>query len=279
MARDDERLNRTFWETTSAEYQTEHADELEAAPLAWGTWRMPESDVGALGDLSGARRARARVRWWAVVDRARAARRASDRPRLVRGAARARGPGRRPRPAGAGERRVGAVRERVVRRRVLRSRGDDVRRSGLQRAGGGTGASPGRSPGLLPLDGDASHVPRRRLGGHDDLASHGIRDEAGHRRRVGRLRAPPRRVDPPVPPSRPRRRRPHRAATAAGGDDDLSLVRLLRVGEPVARRRDLGRPRATSCRPCAVRRGRGSSCRGTRRARAGACAPWRPGRR
>ena len=53
MAREDERLNRTFWETTSAEYQTEHADELEAAPLAWGTWRIPESEVGALGDLAG----------------------------------------------------------------------------------------------------------------------------------------------------------------------------------------------------------------------------------
>ena len=53
MARDDEQLNRTFWETTSEEYQREHADELEAAPLAWGTWRIPESEVHALGDLAG----------------------------------------------------------------------------------------------------------------------------------------------------------------------------------------------------------------------------------
>ncbi len=53
MPAEHERLNRTFWETTSAEYQSEHAAELEAAPLAWGTWRIPESEVGALGDLAG----------------------------------------------------------------------------------------------------------------------------------------------------------------------------------------------------------------------------------
>src|SRR6476659_6936695 len=53
MPAEHERLNRTFWEATSAEYQSEHAAELEAAPLAWGTWRIPESEVGALGDLSG----------------------------------------------------------------------------------------------------------------------------------------------------------------------------------------------------------------------------------
>ncbi len=53
MSRGDEQLNRQFWESTSAEYQTEHAAELEAAPLAWGTWRIPDSDVGALGDLAG----------------------------------------------------------------------------------------------------------------------------------------------------------------------------------------------------------------------------------
>ena len=55
---------------------------------------------------------------------------------------------------------------------------------------------------------------------------HCVRHEAGHRRRVRRLRAAPRRVDPTVPPSRPRRRRPHRAAAAAAGDHDLvSVVR------------------------------------------------------
>ncbi|HTN78543.1 MAG TPA: class I SAM-dependent methyltransferase [Acidimicrobiales bacterium] len=53
MTRDDERLNRAFWESTSAEYQAEHSAELDAAPLAWGTWRIPESEVGALGDLGG----------------------------------------------------------------------------------------------------------------------------------------------------------------------------------------------------------------------------------
>jgi SAM-dependent methyltransferase len=51
VATRDERLNRRYWESTSAEYQTEHAAELEAAPLAWGTWRIPEEKVGALGLL------------------------------------------------------------------------------------------------------------------------------------------------------------------------------------------------------------------------------------
>jgi SAM-dependent methyltransferase len=51
VATRDERLNRRYWETTSAEYQAEHAAELEGAPLAWGTWRISEETVGALGDL------------------------------------------------------------------------------------------------------------------------------------------------------------------------------------------------------------------------------------
>jgi SAM-dependent methyltransferase len=51
VATRDERLNRRYWETTSAEYQAEHAAELEAAPMAWGTWRIAEETVGALGDL------------------------------------------------------------------------------------------------------------------------------------------------------------------------------------------------------------------------------------
>ncbi len=225
-----------------------------------------------------------------MVDRARAARCAGDRARLVRRAARARGPGRHARAPGAGECRVGPVRERVVRRRVLRPRGDDVRRSGLQRARGRTGASPGRPPRLLQLDRVASHVPRRGLGRHDDLASHGVRHEADHRRRVGRLRAAPRRVDPTVPPSRPRRRRPHRAAAAAGGDDDLSLVRVATSGPASGPRKRSGwsaspeRPSGRQPDSCvapgahSVRLGRGPSCRGSRRARAGEGGSRRRGR-
>ena len=216
MAREDERLNRTFWETTSAEYQTEHADELEAAPLAWGTWRIPESEVGALGDLARARRARARLRWRAVVDRARAARRARRRPRPVSRAAQPRGEQGRACAVRASERGGSAVRGRVVRRRVLRSRGDDVRRSRRERARGRTVASAPAADSSSATRQRCESCASTRTGRHYDAASHRVRHEARHRRRIGRLRAPPRRVDPPLPPTRPRRRRPHRAAAAAG---------------------------------------------------------------
>lgn len=49
------RLNRAFWDSTSGDYQHDHSSALVAEPVAWGTWRIPESDLGALGDLNGRR--------------------------------------------------------------------------------------------------------------------------------------------------------------------------------------------------------------------------------
>jgi len=45
-------VNRRYWDRTSADYQREHATELEAAPEAWGTGRTPERRVRALGHRS-----------------------------------------------------------------------------------------------------------------------------------------------------------------------------------------------------------------------------------
>jgi SAM-dependent methyltransferase len=47
--------NRDFWDAQSAEYQQAHGADLTARPLAWGVWRIPESEVGAVGDLTGRR--------------------------------------------------------------------------------------------------------------------------------------------------------------------------------------------------------------------------------
>jgi SAM-dependent methyltransferase len=50
---DHERRNRAFWDTDSDAYQAAHAADLDRAPEAWGAWRIPESDLGVLGDVSG----------------------------------------------------------------------------------------------------------------------------------------------------------------------------------------------------------------------------------
>ena len=41
--------NRAFWNNTSESYQAEHASQLDACPLAWGAFALPESEIGALG--------------------------------------------------------------------------------------------------------------------------------------------------------------------------------------------------------------------------------------
>ena len=52
---DHVRMNRAFWDSTSAEYQHDHSFALVSEPVAWGTWRIPESALAALGDLEGRR--------------------------------------------------------------------------------------------------------------------------------------------------------------------------------------------------------------------------------
>jgi SAM-dependent methyltransferase len=50
---DQERRNREFWDADADAYQSAHAPDLDRAPRAWGVWRIPEADLGALGDIVG----------------------------------------------------------------------------------------------------------------------------------------------------------------------------------------------------------------------------------
>jgi len=47
--------NRAAWNASSDPYQSTHARTLDAAPEAWGVWRIPEDELGVLGDLEGRR--------------------------------------------------------------------------------------------------------------------------------------------------------------------------------------------------------------------------------
>ena len=49
------RRNRKFWDADSADYQAAHRADLEGAPLAWGAFRVPESELHVLGDVVGRR--------------------------------------------------------------------------------------------------------------------------------------------------------------------------------------------------------------------------------
>jgi len=49
------RRNRKFWDADSADYQAAHRADLEGAPLAWGAFRVPESELHVLGDVAGRR--------------------------------------------------------------------------------------------------------------------------------------------------------------------------------------------------------------------------------
>lgn len=42
--------NRAFWDADADDYQATHGALLSARPDAWGVWRVPEREVGALGD-------------------------------------------------------------------------------------------------------------------------------------------------------------------------------------------------------------------------------------
>jgi SAM-dependent methyltransferase len=48
-----ERRNREFWDADADDYQAVHGALLARAPEAWGVWRIPEDEIGALGDTAG----------------------------------------------------------------------------------------------------------------------------------------------------------------------------------------------------------------------------------
>jgi len=43
--------NRAFWNASSDAYQAEHGADLERTALAWGVWRIPESELRVLGSV------------------------------------------------------------------------------------------------------------------------------------------------------------------------------------------------------------------------------------
>jgi SAM-dependent methyltransferase len=45
--------NRAFWNAFSDEYQATHGDLLTRTAMAWGVWRIPESELNVLGDVAG----------------------------------------------------------------------------------------------------------------------------------------------------------------------------------------------------------------------------------
>jgi SAM-dependent methyltransferase len=49
------RHNRAFWDADADSYQAAHGDQLADAPLAWGAYRAPESELRVLGDVAGQR--------------------------------------------------------------------------------------------------------------------------------------------------------------------------------------------------------------------------------
>ena len=54
MTASAERRNRDFWDADADDYQAEHAADLTMdRARAWGAWRIPESELGLLGDLAG----------------------------------------------------------------------------------------------------------------------------------------------------------------------------------------------------------------------------------
>jgi SAM-dependent methyltransferase len=50
---DHERRNRAFWDADADDYQAAHGEVLAEHPKAWGAWRIPEQELGVLGDTAG----------------------------------------------------------------------------------------------------------------------------------------------------------------------------------------------------------------------------------
>ena len=49
----DAAKNRRYWDERADDYQAAHGEFLHGAPMAWGTFRIPEEEVGALGEVGG----------------------------------------------------------------------------------------------------------------------------------------------------------------------------------------------------------------------------------
>jgi SAM-dependent methyltransferase len=47
------RKNRRYWDGAAETYQRDHAVQLGSRRPVWGTWSIPESKLGALGDVAG----------------------------------------------------------------------------------------------------------------------------------------------------------------------------------------------------------------------------------
>lgn len=47
------RANRTHWNAISASYQERHDPVIGKEPMLWGSWCVPEAELGVMGDLSG----------------------------------------------------------------------------------------------------------------------------------------------------------------------------------------------------------------------------------
>ena len=48
-----ERVNREFWDADADDYQAVHHATIARDPRAWGVWRIPETEVDALGPVDG----------------------------------------------------------------------------------------------------------------------------------------------------------------------------------------------------------------------------------
>jgi SAM-dependent methyltransferase len=49
----DARKNRRYWDRYADEYQLRHGPQLDQRELCWGVWAVPESSLGALGEIEG----------------------------------------------------------------------------------------------------------------------------------------------------------------------------------------------------------------------------------
>jgi ubiquinone/menaquinone biosynthesis C-methylase UbiE len=53
MSSSDASTNRAYWNRTSDEYQERNREFIGRGDPRWGVWQIPESDLGALGDVEG----------------------------------------------------------------------------------------------------------------------------------------------------------------------------------------------------------------------------------